>query len=320
VKRAAVKLCVLAMREDGHSSDERALTRALARDYSNSLPFLTHRWLRERTLKMARMAGSILDGIITARRRRLTIARARMPLVMLKEAINAGRSVRDFAAAISGPGVHVIAEMKQASPSRSVLRKEYRPREIAQGYEAGGAAALSVLTEEDFFHGSLTDLIDARDSVGLPALRKDFIVEAYQVYESAAAGADALLLIVAALGDKELRELLEVSRSLRIAALVEVHTEEELKRAIGAGAQLIGVNNRNLKTLDVDLETSFRLRAKIPAECVAISESGIKTPEDLRRLAEAGFNAVLVGESLLVEDDPGRQLARLLEGARSLAS
>jgi indole-3-glycerol phosphate synthase len=239
---------------------------------------------------------------------------------MLKEAIDAGRSGRDFTAAVSGPDIRVIAELKQASPSRGVLRKDYRVRELAQAYEAGGAAALSVLTEEDYFRGSLTELIDARDATGLPALRKDFIVEPYQVYESAAAGADALLLIVAALDDKELRELTELSHRLRIAGLVEVHTEDELSRAIDAGARLIGVNNRDLKTLEVDLETSFRLRPKIPEGCVAVSESGIKTPEDLRRLADAGFNAVLIGESLMVKEDPGVELARLLGGARSHAS
>jgi indole-3-glycerol phosphate synthase len=269
---------------------------------------------------MAQTGETILDEIIAARRRRLSIVRQRMPLAMLMEAVDAGRAGRDFTAAVSGPGIHIIAELKQASPSRGVLRKDYRVRELAQAYEAGGAAALSVLTEDDYFRGSLTDLIDARDATGLPALRKDFIVEPYQVYESAAAGADALLLIVAALDDTELRELTELSHSLRIAALVEVHTEEELSRAIGAGARLIGVNNRNLKTLGVDLETSLRLRPEIPAGCVAVSESGIKTPEDLRRLAEAGFNAVLIGESLMVKDDPGVELARLLEGARSPAS
>jgi indole-3-glycerol phosphate synthase len=278
------------------------------------------RGLRERSLTMAGTAGTILDEIIAARRRRLTIARQRMPLIMLKKAMETERVARDFAAALSGPGIHVVAEMKQTSPSRGVLRKDYRPRELAKGYEAGGAAALSVLTEEDYFHGSLSHLIDARGAVRLPVLRKDFIIEAYQVYESVAAGADALLLIVAALADDELHEMIGLAHSLRISALVEVHTEEELNRALAAGARVIGVNNRNLKTLEVDIQTSFRLRAKIPAECIAVSESGIKTPEDLRRLTEAGFNAALIGESLMLNEDPGRELARLLEGARSPAS
>jgi indole-3-glycerol phosphate synthase len=269
---------------------------------------------------MARTGETILDEVIAARRRRLTIARQRMPLIMLKKALQTERVTRDFAAAISGPGICVIAEMKQASPSRGVLRQEYRPRGLAQGYEAAGARALSVLTEEDYFHGSLTDLIDARDAVGLPVLRKDFILEAYQVYESAAAGADAVLLIVAALGDLELREMIELAQDLRIAALVEVHTEGELNRAVAAGARVIGVNNRNLKTLEVNLETSLRLREKIPAGCLAVTESGIKTPEDLRRLGEAGFHAALIGEGLLAADDPGAELGRLLEGARAPAA
>lgn len=269
---------------------------------------------------MSRTEDTILEEIIAARRRRLTIAKQRMPLIMLKKAMEVERVARDFAAAISGPGLHVIAEMKKASPSRGALREEYRPRELAQGYEAGGAAALSVLTEEDYFHGSLTDLMDARDAVGLPVLRKDFLVDPYQVYESVAAGADAVLLIVAALGDDDLRAMIEISRSLRVAALVEVHREEELERALAAEAKIVGVNNRNLKTLEVDLETSFRLRTKIPSSCLAVSESGIKTPEDLRRLSEAGFNAALIGERLLAEDDPGLALTRLREGARAQAS
>lgn len=269
---------------------------------------------------MARRAGTILEEIVAARKRRVNEARARVPLAVLKEAIEPSRVFRDFAGAISGPGIQVIAEMKQSSPSRGVLRNDYRPREIAQAYEAGGAAALSVVTEEDFFRGSLTDLIDARDAAGLPVLRKDFIVDPYQIYESVAAGADALLLIVAALDERELRALAEISRSLRIEALAEVHTEAELDRALAAGARIIGVNNRNLKNLEVNLETSFHLRPKIPAPCLAVSESGIETPEELRRLAEAGFNAALIGESLLAGDDPGRELARLLEGARTPVS
>lgn len=266
---------------------------------------------------MAQSAKTVLDEILAARRRSVEEACARVPLDSIKRAAEARHEFRDFAGALSGPCLRVIAELKKASPSRGVLRKDYRCREIAQAYEAGGAAALSVLTEEQFFRGSLTDLIESRDATGLPVLRKDFIVDPYQVYESVAAGADALLLIVAALGDRELRGLLELSGRLRIAALVEVHTEEELDRALAAGARLLGVNNRDLKTFEVSLETSLGLRARIPSSCLAVSESGIKTPEDLRRLAEAGFNAVLIGEQLLAGGDPGRELAHLLEGAKA---
>jgi indole-3-glycerol phosphate synthase len=265
---------------------------------------------------MPQSGGTILDEIIAARRDCIRKAKMRMPLIMLKEALRTRPPLRDFAAALSGPSLRVIAEMKRASPSHGMLRQDYHCREIAQSYEANGAAALSVLTEEDFFRGSLTDLIDARDAVGLPVLRKDFIIEPYQIYESAAAGADAALLIVAVLDDEELGVMLELSRTLSIAALVEVHTEDELVRAVKAGAQIIGVNNRNLKNLSVDLETSVMLRSKIPAGVMTVSESGIKTPADVRRLSDAGYNAVLIGERFLTGPDPGRELAQLLEDAR----
>lgn len=265
---------------------------------------------------MGGVAKTFLSDILLVRKQKVEEARARVSFESLERAAEARHEFRDFLGAISGPGIHVIAEMKRASPSRGVLRKDFRSREIAQGYEAGGAVALSVLTEEQFFHGSLTDLLDARDSTGLPVLRKDFIVDPYQVYESRAAGADALLLIVAAV--RELRALIELTQRLRMAALVEVHTEEELGRALDAGAGLIGVNNRDLETFQVDLEVSFRLRAKIPARCLTVSESGVETAEDLRRLADAGFNAVLVGEHLMTASDPGRRLAQWLEAARRM--
>lgn len=262
---------------------------------------------------MAEIANSILDKILAARRLRLEEARRRVPLTRLQQAAEARHEIRDFAAALTGDRLRVIAELKQTSPSRGLLRGDYRVRELAQGYEAAGAAALSVVTEEEFFRGSLTDLIDARDAVGLPVLRKDFILHEYQIYESVAAGADAVLLIVAALSDGDLRKLVQLCDRLRVAALVEVHAEEELDRALGAGARIIGVNNRDLKTLEVKPATSLRLRPKIPPTCLAVSESGIKTGEDLMRLANAGFNAILIGEHLMAAPDPGRALAELLE-------
>jgi indole-3-glycerol phosphate synthase len=257
---------------------------------------------------------TVLERILSARRKRVEEARARVPFARLEE-VATHRDHRDFAAALSGAPLRVIAELKRASPSRGLLRRNYRRRELAQGYESAGAAALSVLTEGDFFMGSLQDLEEVREAVSLPVLCKDFILDAYQVYESVAAGADALLLIVAALEDRVLRSLIELSQRLGVAALVEVHTAEELERAIAAGARLLGVNNRNLKTMEVDLETSFRLRKRIPAGCLAVSESGIKTAVDLRRLGEAGFDAVLIGERFMEAPDPGRQLAALLEEA-----
>jgi indole-3-glycerol phosphate synthase len=253
---------------------------------------------------------TFLEEIVAARRKQLEAVRT--PMDHLQKAAEGRTERRDFAAAVKGDYPRVIAEMKRASPSQGLLRLEYRRREIAQAYESAGAAALSVVTEEQFFLGSLNDLAEARAAVGLPVLRKDFILDAYQVYESVVAGADALLLIVAALSDEDLRHLIELCKRLRIAALVEVHTEEELDRALGAGAIIVGVNNRNLKTLEVNLATSFRLRTKIPSECLAISESGIRTPTDVRRLAEAGYDAVLIGERLITEPDPGKALAELL--------
>lgn len=238
-----------------------------------------------------------------------------MPLEFVKQAAEARVERRDFAGALAGPPLRVIAEMKRASPSRGLLRRHYRRRELARGYEAGGASALSVLTEEKFFLGSLDDLKAARAAVRLPVLRKDFILDGYQVYESVAAGADALLLIVAALAEQTLRQLLELATRLKIAALVEVHTEDELARAVAAGGRIIGVNNRDLKTFEVKLETSLSLRRKIPSYCLAVSESGIRSADDLNSLRDAGFNAVLIGECLMVADDPGKELAKLLAGA-----
>ena len=258
---------------------------------------------------------NLLDEIVAERRKTLAGVQACLPFERVKAAAERrpeGFDRRDFAAALSVPELGVIAELKQASPSRGVLRADYRPREIAQGYEAAGAVALSVLTEEQHFHGSLTDLVDARDATSIPVLRKDFIVDPYQVYETAASGADALLLIVAALDDSDLRRLIELAARLEVAALVEVHNEEELDRALAAGATIVGVNNRDLRTFEVSLETSFRLRSRIPAGCLAISESGIGTAADLKRLHEAGFNAALIGERLITAPDPGEALAALL--------
>lgn len=259
-----------------------------------------------------------LDQIVAARRRRVDELRARVPLHELRREAESRGERRDFALALSGATLRVIAEMKRASPTRGLLRRYYRRRELARAYESAGAAALSVLTEEKFFLGSLEDLRQARQAVDLPILQKDFILDNYQVYESVAAGADALLLVVAALSNRELRELVELCHHLRVATLVEAHTEEEIERALEASAQIIGINNRDLKTMRVDLEISFRLRNKIPSDFVAVSESGIKTTEDLMRLAQAGFNAALIGERLLERDDPGKELARLLEGEKEL--
>jgi indole-3-glycerol phosphate synthase / phosphoribosylanthranilate isomerase len=270
---------------------------------------------------------TVLDNIIATRRQSLEETRLAMPLESVQRMAEEREERRDFAAALApfvpsgaSRALRVIAELKRASPSRGLLRQHYRRREIAAGYAAGGAAALSVLTEEQYFLGSTQDLREAREAVEIPVLRKDFIVDPYQVYESVAAGADALLLIVAALPGPQFRSLLQLSFNLRIAALVEVHTEEELDRAIDAGAEIIGVNNRDLKTLEINLETSFRLRTRMPARCIAVSESGIKTPSDMQRIRDAGFHAVLIGERLMTQQNPGQALQRLLADTAAPAS
>ena len=265
---------------------------------------------------MVDLSGTCLGEIIASRRRQLDDAQARLPLAALKRTAQSRSERRDFAAALSGGPLRVIAELKHASPSGGILRQEYRCDAIAQSYEAAGASALSVLTEERYFLGSLADLAVARAAAQLPVLRKDFILADYQIYESVAAGADAVLLIVASLSDEDLKRLLELCQDLQLAALVEVHDASELERALRAGATIIGVNNRDLKTLAVDLEVSFRLRPGIPAGRIAVSESGVKTSEDLRRLAQAGYHAALIGERFMTAPDPGAALREMLEGMR----
>lgn len=207
---------------------------------------------------------------------------------------------------------HVIAEIKRASPSKGVIREGVDPVEIARVYETNGATAISVLTEADHFHGSLEDLRAVWKSVSVPVLRKDFIVEEYQVYESAAAGADAILLIVAGLSDAALKGLRRIAEDeLGMDALVEVHTARELNRAVACGARLVGVNNRNLHTLEVALATSVELAPMAPDDVLLVSESGIETSDDIRRLRLCGYRAFLVGESLMRANDPGRALRDL---------
>jgi indole-3-glycerol phosphate synthase len=220
-----------------------------------------------------------------------------------------------FAAALQRPdAVNVIAECKRRSPSRGVLRAAYDPVAIARSYQDAGAAALSVLTEPMFFDGSLEHLAAVRAAVDIPLLRKDFVIDRYQVAEAVAAGADAILLIVAALDDAALAGLMVEAADRGLAALVEVHTEEELNRALRAGARLVGVNNRNLKTLQVDVDLSERLAARLPADVVAVSESGLRTPADLSRFSALGYRAFLIGERFMAAPDPGRALSAMLEG------
>ncbi len=222
----------------------------------------------------------------------------------------AGR--RDFAAALRGRSPAIIAEVKKASPSKGVLVEDFDPARIASAYERGGAAAVSVLTDESFFQGSLRDLEAAREAITRPVLRKDFTIAAEQVLEAAAHGADAILLIAAILSEHEMRELRERAARYGMAALVEVHNRRELDAAIESGAQIIGVNNRDLSTFQVTLETSLELAEHMPAGALLVSESGIHAPEDIVRLRAAGYQAFLVGEHLMKSGDPAAALARLV--------
>ena len=254
---------------------------------------------------------TILDRIVEARRESVAHRKRVLPEVPLKMAVEKAAPPRDFAGALTRDGVNVIAELKKASPSIGVIRENYVPAALAAGLERAGAAALSVLTEEEFFFGSLTDLREAKKAVQIPILRKDFIIDPWQVWEARAAGADAFLLIVAILTDGALRELLDLGRSLGMEPLVEVHSGEELDRAIAAGARIVGVNNRDLRTFEVRVETSLALIDAIPDECIAVSESGLRTHDDLERLRRAGFDAFLIGEHLMKDADPAVPLRAL---------
>ena len=220
-------------------------------------------------------------------------------------------NVRNFRVALTASQPAIISEIKKASPSKGVLSEDFDPASIARLYEAGGAAALSVLTDREFFKGSLDDLHAAREAVRLPVLRKDFTIDEFHIVEAAANSADAILLIAALLDETELRHFREKAASYQMAALVEVHDETELDRAVGSGAEIIGVNNRNLHTFEVTLETSLRLVEKIPANVVRVTESGIHSSSDVHRLRHAGFNAFLVGEHLMKSPDPAAALREL---------
>src|SRR5262252_762752 len=244
--------------------------------------------------------GTILDRILEARRAEVEHRKKVLPLTALKYGVKAATPLRDFSAALLKPGLNVIAELKPASPSRGVLRDPFYPAGLAKSLDSAGAAALSVLTESEFFRGSLKNLRDARKAASLPALRKDFIFDDWQVWEARANDADSFLLIVASLSDVQLTELITIGRELGMEPLVEVHTRQELDRALAAEARLIGVNNRDLKNLEVSARTSFELIDHIPRDCIAVSESGLRTHDDINKLHSAGFDAFLVGEPLML--------------------
>jgi indole-3-glycerol phosphate synthase len=256
--------------------------------------------------------GTVLDRILEARRAEVDHRKRVLPETALKYGVKAAPPVRDFTGALSRHGINIIAELKPASPSRGIIRDPFDAPALAKSLETAGAAALSVLTEGEFFGGSLKNLRDARKEVALPALRKDFIFDPWQVWEARANDADSFLLIVAVLSDPLLRDLIPLGRELQMEPLVEVHTRSELDRALAADARIIGVNNRDLKTLAVRMETSFELIEHIPDTCLAVAESGLRTHADLAELRRAGFDAFLVGEHLMLAPDPAAALFHLL--------
>ena len=272
-------------------------------------------WLSAWSLIIKRffMAG-ILERIVAATRARVAETKRRADLRLLERRAESHvpRGFRRALQARSREGAAVIAELKKASPSKGLIRAEFRPAELARELESAGATALSVLTDEEFFQGSLGNLREASGAVAIPCLRKDFIVDEFQLLEARAHCADAVLLIVAALTADELSSLAAGARRHGLDVLCEVHDGEELGRALDAGFDLIGVNTRDLRTFKVDLETAFSLAARFPANVVRVAESGIHSAEDVARLRSAGYDAFLVGESLMRAESPGEALRKLL--------
>ena len=262
----------------------------------------------------------VLSEIIAKKRERVLAASEVVPLAQIQGlATEARRNAVPHALskALHRDGINVIAEFKRRSPSKGIIRPGADLLEIVKSYEAGGAAAISVLTEEDYFSGSLDDLRVVRAAVRLPVLRKDFVFDDYQVYESAAAGADAILLIVAALDDELLFRLRHLSEEeLGLDALVEVHTRDEMKRAVACDARLIGVNNRDLRTFEVSLETSLSLAHEAPSDALLVSESGLRSREDLQLLHSAGYRGFLIGETLMRAEDPQQALRDVLDDSQ----
>ena len=258
------------------------------------------------------MSDSILNKIIADKREELKASKQMVPLVALEERLTQRRVPLDFGTALNQNRIQLIAEVKQSSPSRGVLCADFSPVTLAGEYAKGGATAISVLTEANYFGGSIDHLAAIRAEVHLPLLRKDFIFDPYQVYESAACGADALLLIAAILSQQQLAELLSLSHSLGMGCLVEVHNEAEIEQALHAKAQVIGINNRDLSTFAVDIDTTRRLRSLLPEQQIVVSESGISSRLDVEKLKGWGVNAVLVGEALVTTADIKAKIRELM--------
>ncbi len=259
-------------------------------------------------------AGDVLAKIIADKRNRLADSKRLLPEAVLLEQLKNAGEMRPFKEALSGTGVAIIAEVKKASPSRGNFGLTIPVERLARCYQQGGASAVSVLTEEEHFQGSVADLQSVRAAVQLPVLRKDFIVDSYQIYESRVIGADAVLLIAGLLAEETLRCYLGICRELGLAALVETHSPEDMHIALRAGAEIIGVNNRDLSTFKTDISHTVSLANLVPAGVLLVSESGIFTAGDVKQLGEAGADAVLVGESLVRSADPAQKIRELLGG------
>jgi len=267
--------------------------------------------LESRVEKTKIIIDMILDRIIEAKRKEVERLKSARPVTELERMARSLPPARDFRRALAGKDCAIIAEIKRRSPSKGKLREDFDPEAFARIYEAGGAAAISVLTDRDFFGGDATHLAAVRNVTRIPLLRKDFIIDPCQIYQTRILGADALLLI-AGLFDKEpLREFIDLSRSLGLAALVEVHTGEEAERAVAAGADIIGINNRDLRTFRTDLRTSLSIVLRVPEDKIVVSESGIETRADVEGLMKAGIHAFLVGEALMRAGDMGERLKEL---------
>jgi indole-3-glycerol phosphate synthase len=254
----------------------------------------------------------MLDKIIAQKRQEIEQRKKESTINYLQQRIAQQKPTLDLALALKGDHIQLIAEVKQASPSRGMLIPNFNPIELAQTYAEGSAAAISVLTEENYFMGSIEHLAEIKEVVGLPLLRKDFIFDPYQVYESRAYGADALLLIAAILNQEQLKELVSLSHSLGLRCLVEVHNKGEVERAILSEAEIIGINNRDLNTFTIDITTTRRLRPLIPKERIVVSESGIKSKRDIEKLGKWGVDAVLVGEALVTASDIPTKMKELI--------
>ena len=255
---------------------------------------------------------TFLETVVERTQAGLAARMREVPAAELESRLGPVRRGRPFSEALIAEGISLIAEMKRASPSRGPIRPEASVSEVVETYQRAGARAVSVLTESAYFGGSLGDLVEARAACDLPLLRKDFVVDEYQLLEARAAGADAVLLIVAALDPDRLGALMSAASDLGMDSLVEVHDEDEVRVAVEAGAEVLGINNRDLHSLEVDLETTFRLLADVPAGTVVVAESGITRSEDVENLEKAGVDAILVGEALMRSDDPVRAVRELL--------